>query len=187
MTAYSRTTCPKDGSPLTELGGFLICSAHNHAFRPDEQVRHGLVPDALQRAGIDRVAAEMKAQKCPTEHEEQCSLIAWAEAQKPTLPALDLLFAIPNGGHRRKAVAGKLRAEGVKSGVPDICLPVAARGFHGLLIEMKRQHASPSDVSQAQQDWLRKLSEEGYCVRVCKGWEAARRVLLWYLGVTTTE
>jgi hypothetical protein len=32
------------------------------------------------------------------------------------------LFAIPNGGHRNKIVAKKLKAEGVLAGVPDLCL-----------------------------------------------------------------
>lgn len=149
--------------------------------------RRGLAADAMERAGVGRVAREMAQQKCPLEEEEQCALVAWMDAQKQTLPALALAFAIPNGGHRRKAVAGKLKAQGVKSGVPDICLPVAARGFHALFIELKRQNATASDVRAEQRIWLTKLSEEGYCVRVCYGWEAARRVLLWYLGVTTAE
>jgi|SRR6185436_7931454 len=146
----------------------------------------GLSPAAVGRAGIDRVAKEMSEQrrKCPTEHEEQVMLFNWMEGQKQTLPALDLAYAIPNGGHRRKAVAGKLRAEGVKAGVLDIFLPVAARGFHGLYIELKRQSATASDVSLSQRNWITRLSEQGYCVCVCNGWEKAREVLLWYLGVT---
>ena len=59
----------------------------------------------------------------PSEHVEQVRLFAWAKYACSTLPKLSLLYAIPNGGARHKAVAAKLRAEGVKPGVPDIsCL-----------------------------------------------------------------
>jgi hypothetical protein len=66
------------------------------------------------------------------------------------VPAFAELFAIPNGGMRSKATAGKLKAEGVKSGVWDICLPVPAHGRHGLWIEMK---AGDNFLSPAQQEF----------------------------------
>ena len=34
--------------------------------------------------------------------------------------ALKWIFAVPNGGHRAKSVAGKMKAEGAKAGVPDL-------------------------------------------------------------------
>ena len=74
----------------------------------------------------------------PTEHQEQVALIHWAKMRSATLPELGLLFAIPNGGERHLFVAKKLKAEGVKPGTPDLCLPVARGGYHGLFIEMKR-------------------------------------------------
>ena len=60
-----------------------------------------------------------------SEHHEQCALFAWLRLQWPDLDRVS--FAIPNGGHRHKAVAGKLKAEGVKAGVPDIFIayPIA--------------------------------------------------------------
>ncbi len=64
----------------------------------------------------------------PTEHVEQVSLMRWAALTKRRRPELALLYAIPNGGDRHKAVAAKLSAEGVKSGVPDLCLPVPRLG-----------------------------------------------------------
>jgi hypothetical protein len=33
----------------------------------------------------------------------------------------------------------KLKAEGVRAGVADLCLPAARRGYHGLYIEMKSE------------------------------------------------
>ena len=58
----------------------------------------------------------------PYETDEQQALFDWAKISG--IPDIDLLHAIPNGGHRNKATAGQLKAEGVKRGVPDIFLPV---------------------------------------------------------------
>lgn len=35
-------------------------------------------------------------------------------------------FAVPNGGYRSKATGAKLKAEGVRSGTPDICIMLEA-------------------------------------------------------------
>ena len=74
-----------------------------------------------------------------TEHEEQVALMRLVEMHKGRWPELGMLFAVPNGGDRNMLVAKKLKAEGVKKGVPDLCLPLPRGGYHGLYIEMKRQ------------------------------------------------
>lgn len=61
----------------------------------------------------------------PTEAEEQIALFEWATLQSGRFPELALLYHVPNGGSRNKIEAARLRAQGVKSGVPDLCLPVA--------------------------------------------------------------
>ena len=43
------------------------------------------------------------------------------------------------------ATGGRLRAEGLKSGVPDLCLPSAHGEYHGLYIEMKRTKRRQGD------------------------------------------
>jgi hypothetical protein len=112
------------------------------------------------------------------EHQHQVALFRWAKLQC-AYPELDLLFAIPNGGHRNKATAGKLKAEGVKAGVPDLFLPVQRGGYAGLFIEMKAGRNKPT-LEQAS--WHLKLSHQGYRVSVCYGWEAARDLIVAYLG-----
>ena len=68
-----------------------------------------------------------------SEHAEQVALFKWAEFAAARWPELTLMHAIPNGGHRNKITAARLKAEGVRAGVPDICLPVARGGWHGLV------------------------------------------------------
>src|SRR5262245_46077094 len=75
--------------------------------------------------------------KHSSEHVEQVALFKWAARNQGREPLLCLLFAIPNGGKRDKVTAARLKAEGVKAGVPDICLPVARMGYYGFWIEMK--------------------------------------------------
>ena len=58
-----------------------------------------------------------------SEATEQERVINWATFYAKDFPELDLLHHIPNGGKRGKAEAGRFRAMGVKSGVPDIFLP----------------------------------------------------------------
>ena len=112
------------------------------------------------------------------EHHEQAALIRWANAQAGAIPELALLFAIPNGGHRHKAVAGKMRAEGVKSGVPDLFLPARRGGHAGLFIEMK---AGKNRPTAAQTEWQQALRLQGFASEVCYGFDEARETILAYL------
>ena len=77
-------------------------------------------------------------------------------------PELRLLHAIPNGGKRDIRTAAMLKAEGVKPGVPDICLPVPRGGKHGLYIELKRRKGGT--VSKAQEAWIRALMAQGFVI-----------------------
>lgn len=114
-----------------------------------------------------------------TESQEQQLLFEWAALSAGRWPELALMYHIPNGGSRSKSEAGRFKAEGVKSGVPDICLPVARGRYHGLYIELKR--VKGGRVSPAQQRWIAALRDQGYCACVCKGWDDAAHVIKAYL------
>jgi hypothetical protein len=123
--------------------------------------------------------AKRPAPRDDREHQEQVALFEWAALNEARLPELALLFAIPNGGDRHPAVAAKLKAEGVKAGVPDLFLPVARDGYHGLWIELK---APGGTLADHQSDWLTFLSQQGYLTTTCYGWTAAARRIVAYLG-----
>jgi hypothetical protein len=119
---------------------------------------------------------------------EQTLLMRWCHLVRTTRPELRLLYAIPNGGWRHPAEAAKLKASGVRAGVPDLCLPVARGPFHGLYVEMKARawplHGKRAGVTSAEQeDWLNALHAEGYCCHVCWGWEEARNAIEAYLDL----
>lgn len=115
------------------------------------------------------------------EHVEQRALFDWAAKHEHRLPALRLLFAVPNGRGRSKMEAGKLKAEGVKRGVPDVWLPVPSQGYHGLVIEMK----APGELARCrddQQQWLDQLQAQGYRTLLSDNWREAWNIIVGYLG-----
>ena len=131
----------------------------------------------------------------PTEKLEQRALFRWAMYAAITRPELHDLFAIPNAGGYVGGYANNMqrvqamKLEGVRAGVPDICLPHARGIYHALYIELKRVGATASAVSDRQTDWHTRLAKAGNKVAVCLGWEAARDVVLLYIEITqhTTE
>lgn len=115
----------------------------------------------------------------PTEEEEQISLMMWTKLKENEYPELKLLFHIPNGGKRGKAEAKRFKAAGVKSGVPDLFLPVARGKSNGLFLEMKRYKGGRTSPTQVR--WARDLEAQGYSVALCHGWQEAAKVLEEYL------
>lgn len=115
-----------------------------------------------------------------TEAQHQANVMKWS--QQPSVrrewPELALLHHIPNGGTRDLVEARHLKEQGVKAGVPDLCLPVPRGRYHGLYIEMKTEKGRASD---AQKWWGMRLTEQGYCWRVCHGWENAVQTIQAYL------
>ena len=114
------------------------------------------------------------------EAEEQIKLFQWAEYNLGRYPELELLYHIPNGGSRNKIEALNLKRQGVKSGVPDLCLPVARGTYHGLYIEMKFGKNTPTDN---QVKWLKTLKNQGYATALAYSCDEAIDVLTNYLSL----
>jgi len=115
-----------------------------------------------------------------TEHYEQKKLFEWAKVQSGKYAPLSMMFAIPNGGQRNIVTANKLKAEGVKSGVPDIFLAYPSIHAHGLFIELK---SAKGKVSQNQREWIAALSSSGYMCVVCYSFDEAKEIICEYLGI----
>lgn len=145
-----------------------------------------------------------------SERSHQVALFAWAAANAHNDVRLRFLFAVPNGAtygddKQSKAIrGGRMKAEGLRSGVPDVCLPVSVkrpvdlhnlygeRGYyHGLYIEMKKPSArlkrqpkhkwDTGGVSEEQVTWLNFLESQGYKVVVCYDWYEAASEIKYYL------
>jgi len=121
-----------------------------------------------------------------TEHGEQAAVFCWAAQNRTEFPELRWLHAIPNGGGRSMAQGAALKAEGVKGGVADVCLPVVRPGrgntqFVGLYIEMKKRDGVPSNVSAEQLDFGAFVLAQSYAWVPCFGWQQATRLIQSYL------
>ena len=113
----------------------------------------------------------MAADRIPSEHEEQRELVRWF---RQTFEGVRI-FAIPNGGARSRATAGRLKAEGVSSGVPDLFVPA-----WGLWVEMKRSKGG--SLSAEQKDWIAYIESVNYWVIVGKGADDAKQQILTFYG-----
>jgi hypothetical protein len=117
-----------------------------------------------------------------SEHDTQAAFFQWLSFQK--FQGVDLMHATPNGGLRHPAVASKLKAEGVKPGVPDVSWPVARGAFIGLAIEFKHHGGKDGgSFSKAQAERITQLQQEGWCVAICWDWQAAARLVTGYAGM----
>lgn len=113
-----------------------------------------------------------------TERQQQQRVIKWAAEHEAEFPELKLLYHVPNERKCSPATGRQLKLSGVKSGVPDLCLPVARQNFHGLYIEMKREGGR---LRENQKQWISDLSAQGHCCKVCYSAEDAIHVLESYL------
>jgi hypothetical protein len=112
------------------------------------------------------------------EEGEQIALFTWIRLQQRMWPELALVHHIPNGGHRTKKTAGRMKALGAKAGVADIFLPVSRHGYHGLYIEMKSREGR---LTPQQQEFLQGVANQGYAVFLCRSFTEAKNCLTHYL------
>lgn len=120
-----------------------------------------------------------RAKPIDREGMEQAALMLEIAFRYPA--AAKLIYHVPNGGHRHKSVAIKLKEQGVKAGVPDLVLPMARGGYFGLYIEFKAQPPFDAAVSPAQDAYLQALTGQGYLAIVCRGHIDAIEAIRAYL------
>lgn len=120
-----------------------------------------------------------------SEHDEQVEVISWCKLNEGRYPDLEMIYAVPNAGKRSIGAAQYYIAEGLKSGVPDLCLPVPRQEpigtwHHGLYIEMKYGNNTPTDN---QGEWIKKLQDQGYLVIIAYSAEEAIGIIESYLEI----
>lgn len=118
------------------------------------------------------------------EDAEQKALFDWMHlARWQGRQLVEFAWHCPNGGARNTSEAAKLKRMGVKPGVPDVSVAIAAGLYHGLYIEMK---AVGGRVTAEQTDVHKMLRDQGYRVDVCFGWVEAVKAIERYLGLAGT-
>lgn len=113
---------------------------------------------------------------------------------RETVPELEWLHAIPNGGRRDGFTAALMKAEGVKKGICDIFLPVPMKWptndvrYCGFYLELKRptsgagaKRKQKGATSTDQDEFIQYARGIGYAVSVAFGWLAATREVKSYI------
>ena len=125
--------------------------------------------------------------KSGSESSHQIALFMMCALNMKRFPELKWFHAIPNGGLRDKITSGKLKAEGVKSGISDTFLPVKRMQYSGLYIEMKKPSEKPvketsrGGISDEQREFGEFVKSRGFYFVVCYSWEEAWSCLEYYL------
>ena len=89
------------------------------------------------------------------------------------------VYHIPNEGKRSVYAGANLKRQGLRRGVPDLCIPVARGKYHSLYIEMKTKDGK---ATQAQADWIHLLRGQGMCAFVCYGADDAMTLIDEYMA-----
>lgn len=91
----------------------------------------------------------------------------WNELHEARHPILKWMFHCPNGGGRSKAEAGRLKAMGVRPGVPDFVLPFPSPSgkWPGCAVELK---SPDGKLTQKQREWLQHAHIMGWAIGIAR-------------------
>tara|TARA_Y100001973_G_scaffold95555_1_gene149109 strand:+ start:931 stop:1335 length:405 start_codon:yes stop_codon:yes gene_type:complete len=123
-----------------------------------------------------------------SEHSHQAAFFCWVNQQQD-YPHLKFAHAIPNGGLRGKVQAARLKAEGVRAGVPDVFVPYPIHlgtdnARAGLYIEFKKpgiEKRKDGGLSKNQIEWRGYLQSMKYEHMVVYSYKEAIDGVLEYL------
>lgn len=108
------------------------------------------------------------------EHSMQVKVVQYVRTFFPEV----LILSIPNGAGTTARNRLALYAEGLLPGVPDLFIPEARKGFHGLWIEMKTKEG----VESAAQKRIRNnLENNNYLCYVARTEQTAINIIEAYL------
>lgn len=107
--------------------------------------------------------------------QKQC--VTWFRLQYPKIAKL--LFAVGNGGARRRTEAAIMKGEGVTAGVADLLLLFPNSKYHGLAIEMKTPTGKHQD---SQKEWQQCVEAVGYKYTLCRSFEQFQDVINSYFS-----
>ncbi len=109
-----------------------------------------------------------------SEHSMQVRVVQYVRTFYPEV----LILSVPNGAGTTAKNRLALYAEGLLPGVPDLFIPEARQGFHGLWIEMKTQEGVES---VAQKRIRNHLEENNYLCYVARSEHTAINIIEAYL------
>jgi hypothetical protein len=107
----------------------------------------------------------------------QQHFIQWLKLQYPSLYAVTAAF--PNQGKRSYANASRMKAEGLKKGMPDVVIFHPEKLYHGMFIEFK---SGKGKLSPEQSQMIELLTHRDYYCCVCRNLEEAIQEVMRYFN-----
>ena len=108
-------------------------------------------------------------------------IFKWIQFNSARYRGLDLAYATASGLKMSIGALMKAHKAGIiKKGLPDIVIPVARGGYHGLYIELKSKNGI---VSPAQSEFIGKLMNEGYSSVIAWGYDEAIKMINDYFSL----
>jgi hypothetical protein len=118
---------------------------------------------------------ERKKRNCQESIIQQ-HFIQWLKLQYPRV--WEVTASFPNQGRRSAANASRMKAEGLKKGIPDVVIFQPSKGYHGMFIEFKH---GKMVVSPEQRQMIELLTNRDYYCCTCWELETAIKELKDYL------
>lgn len=109
--------------------------------------------------------------------QQQC--LQWFALQYREIWGTGLLFHIPNEGIRLGRMGSRMKREGVRRGVADLCLAIPRHGYGALYIEMKRPGGRQSPEQRA---WQKNAEKYGNKYVICHSLEEFMFTIKRYLN-----
>lgn len=124
----------------------------------------------LKEGRVPGCAKKRSARKQSPEEALQRTIVKWMALNEHKYPFLQHMFHVPNGGKRPAGEAGKMKALGVKPGVPDFLLPFSNDPacpvrYAGMMIELKAP-GREKRVTADQARWIEAGFHHDYLVGV---------------------
>lgn len=110
------------------------------------------------------------------EHNLQCECVSWFR----TWYSKHFISAMPNAAKRSVIMGAMMKAEGLVTGMPDLLIPEARKGYNILWIEMK--NGKKGRLSEAQKLVHKQLSSLGNLVKVARSKEEFIQIVTEYFN-----
>lgn len=113
-----------------------------------------------------------------TEHDTQKAFMNYVRYREASVPELQWLHAVPNGGARNAVTGARMKSEGTRKGIWDICWPYPRGAYNGLFLEFKHGKNKLTPEQDAFGEFVR---GQGYKTEVAYTVERAIEILEAYI------
>jgi len=113
------------------------------------------------------------------EDSELINFFDWVRVQEKFDNRLSVIYHVANERKTSQRQGRIFKQKGVRSGVPDVCVPIPSGMYPGLYIEFK---IKPNTLSDNQRKFIQTLISIGYLVTIAWSAKEAIQIVREYLN-----